>query len=285
MLIEKQLNFRYNELLSIIDDEIVKKISNYFFGDVVMLPPLYYNGQPSYAYSEDISVNKVYNDSYCKLITSHPLLPVYLTANNHGVISVWSYASDSKKSIDDYFIDKLTKESMSKVKSLKKLKFNSDGDEFLLVDKNRNLFIFDFNNSQGMKLPKIVLSSSGSNLQGVHKQINDAIFLNNSGIVATTFNQGGTQYTSLWDFLLPFNQSHVSDIDVGGDILTPLTGEKSILVANDKLGYISFIDIRKMGVTNTFQAHLDEIKSLKISEGENFMVTCGKGIVEYNLNN
>jgi hypothetical protein len=205
------------------------------------------------------------------LICSHPLLPLYLTSNNRGIISLWSYSSESKKSLDEFYLERPTKDNMNRTKQLKKLKFNSYGDNFLVIDESGNLYIFPFYHTPGAKLPKITLWTTNS------KSSKDAVFLNNSGLIATTMNKSHS-HTTLWDFLLPMNQSNVGEVNVGGNLINTISTEGHLLICNDKPGYISFIDIRKMEVVSTFQAHLDEIKAIKISDKENFIITMGHGI-------
>lgn len=171
--------------------------------------------------------------------------------------------------MDEFFIDKLTKES--KTKNLKRLTFNSYGNEFLSIDDQGNLFVFSFEHDNNIKLPKITLWNTPT------KSCKDAVFLNNSGVIASTFGIDTQRNTTLWDFLLPLNQANVGDINIGGNLINSIGSEASLIVCNDKPGYISYIDMRRMSVVTSFQAHLDEIKSIKVSERENFLITCGKG--------
>lgn len=269
-LIENQMYYKYNEMLTVIQDEICKRTSSIFFGSTLPLPPTTFNEFSTNSYLEDNSSNNITSNSFCKLIASHPVLPIYLTANNRGIISSWNFW-ESKKSIDEYYIEKLNKETINKIRNLKRLKFNSYGNEFLTIDDLGNVFIFDLECGKGTKLPKLTLWNSSS------KSSNDALFLNNSGVFATTYNKGNSHHTTLWDFLLPLNQSNIGEVDVGGNIMQYIAGNSSVAVCNDKPGLISFVDLRKMEVVNSFQAHLDEIKAAKISERENFLITCGKG--------
>ena len=84
-------------------------------------------------------------------IISHPLLPLYSTTNNRGIISIWSYESDGKKSINDYSIEPLGKESLNKTKIIKKIKFNSYGNEFITLEETGNLYLFNFSHDKDIK--------------------------------------------------------------------------------------------------------------------------------------
>jgi len=275
--IDNQLFYKYNELLSVIEHEIYKKTSkskHQFFHSKIVLPPVTYNNQMTLSYLQDRSTNTITNNSYCKLILSHPLLPVYLTTNNKGIISTWTYHSDSKKSVDEYYIEKITKESLSKNKNLKRIKFNAYGNEFFTIDDTGNVYFHDLDCQKGNinRLPKVTLWTTSN------KASRDGVYLNNSGIFSTTSNMSNAaHHTTLWDFLLPLNQSNVGEIDCGGNLINEISSDSSMLICNDKPGMVSFIDIRRMNVVNSFQAHLDEIKCVKVSEKENFLITCGKG--------
>jgi len=211
---------------------------------------------------------------HANTITSHPLLPLYATTNNRGIVSIWSYESDTKKSIHDYCLEPISKDSMNKTKLIKKIKFNSYGNEFLTIDDTGNLALFSFTHDKDNKLP---FNNLVNNLT---KGAKDAIFLNNSGIIGTTTlkNSQNNSSTILWDLLMPYGNNSINEIEIGGNIINSVSSNSTLLIANDKPGNISFIDIRKMNVVSSFQAHLDEIKSLKISERENFLTTLGKGI-------
>ncbi len=91
---------------------------------------------------------------------------------------------------------------MNKIKELKKLKINPYGNEFFTIDDVGNMFIYSFEYCKTAKFPKITLWNTNS------KSCKDACYLNNSGLVATTFNKSN-QHTTLWDFLLPINQVYL----------------------------------------------------------------------------
>ena len=66
------------------------------------------------------------------------------------------------------------------------------------------------------------------------------------------------------------------ELSTGGNIITSTLREPSIILCNE--GNISLIDTRKAEIVKTFVAHLDEIKQIRVSEQENFIITLGKGI-------
>jgi hypothetical protein len=193
------------------------------------------------------------------------------------VIHTWSFLNEGKTAIDEFFIEKNTKENFNKIRNLKKLKFNHYGNEFFTLDEIGNLLFFKFDHNKLLKTPILSLWSSNA------KSSRDARYLNNSGLVASTANKNKI-HTTIWDFLLPLNQSNVLEFDNGGNIVASYDKSPTVLVGNEKPGYITFLDVRRNNVINSFQvndllikAHLDEIKQVLISERENYLITLGKG--------
>lgn len=180
------------------------------------------------------------------------MLPVYLTTNNRGVIHTWSYASESKSAIDEFFIEKITKDNVNKPRNLKKLKFNHYGNEFFVLDDIGNLMFFKFDNNKSVKTPILSLWSSNA------KSSRDGRYINNSGLVVSTSNKNKL-HTTLWDFLLPLNQSNVMEFETGGNIVTSYNQSPCILVGNEKPGFITFLDSRRSLVMNTFQVRIYHI--------------------------
>lgn len=271
-LAEEQMQTRYNEILAIINHDIVKKKNKKVkFSMQAPLPPEIFNEIPSSHYIEDISLNDINPSSFCKVIESHPQLPIYLTSNNKGVISVWSYDYYLKKSLDEFYIEKPTKDNMQKIAyNITRLKFSPYGNEFLACNDEGNLYLWSFDHIKTTKLPHLTF------LKQDWSHTKDACFLNNTGVICSTSNKGMERHkTILWDLLLPSKKSSIGEINVGGNFIVPLSSNASFAVINDKPGYVSFVDIRKMEVINSFQAHSEEIKAIKVSPKENFMVTFG----------
>ena len=97
-------------------------------------------------------------------------------------------------------------------------------------------------------------------------------------MIATTINTE-LKRTVIRDLLLPLNHSVVGELNNGGSLIAACNCEPSIIICNEIPGHISLIDTRKFQIVKSFQAHLDEIKMVKVSESEKFIVTLGKGIV------
>ena len=267
---ENLLKDNYNEIVSIIINDITeprKKLDQ--FPKSCLLPPELYNEIQSEKFTEDISLNDYNSSSYCKVMETHPQLPLYLTSTEKGILSLWSYDSNNKKSLDEFIIEKKD----SKIShNITKIKFSPYGNEFIAVDQEGNIFNWAFEHYKCAKLPK------NSILKNDFIKTKDVCYLNNTGIIAATSNKKDHRHkTILYDFLLPNKKNIINEIYIGGNIILPISSDSSFIIVNDKPGLISFVDVRKKNeILKNFQAHDEEIKSIKLSEKENFLVTFGK---------
>ena len=266
------------------------------------LPPKYFNSLPSSEYLENISTQQkirittatVNNGSsnqlpnmlnnndysnYSKILLPHPQLPIYLSSNNKGVISVYSFSpfKDVSSIIDEYYVDKKSNEGTKPAyHAINKMKFNSYGDNLIACDSDGSVFTWNFDHSNVRKTPKNTIQQSSGSFY-----CDDCCYLNNTGIIATTGNKLDERpKTILFDLLLPQKKRNIGEIPRGGDRILPVASDASFLVGNiEKPGNISFIDIRKMEIVNSFQAHqTGYLKDIKISENENFLVTYGEDL-------
>ena len=185
------------------------------------------------------------------------------------ILSLWSFDSNNTKSIDEFIIEKRDSKSTH---NITRIKFSPYGNEFIAVDQEGNIYNWGFEHYKCAKLPKNII------LKNDFISTKDICFLNNTGIIAATTNKKDHRHkTILYDFLLPPKQSKINEVYIGGNIILPVSSDASFIVVNDKPGMISFVDVRKRNeILKSFQAHDEEIKSIKLSERENFLVTYGK---------
>ena len=309
--LEKQIQESYNEVLSILYHGILMPRKTFIqFPQSLKLPPKYFNSIPSSEYLENISIqqktrsNTVQNKdtsnipnlsninteySYSKILLPHPQLPIYLSSNNKGVISVYSFSPFKNISsvIDEYYIEKKNSEGISKPVSLgiNKMKFNSYGDTLIACDTEGSVYTWNFDHSNNRKIPENSIPQTSGGFY-----CDDCCFLNNTGIIATTGNNLDERPKSiLFDLLLPPKKRKIGEIPRGGDRILPISSDATFLIGNnEKPGNISFVDIRKMEIVNSFQAHQNGcIKDIKLSENENFLVTYGEDLFVkiWDLNN
>ena len=178
--------------------------------------------------------------------------------------------------IDEYYIEKNSSLEQKQPHAINKMKFNSYGDNLLCNDSDGSVYTWNFDHANTRKIPKNIIQQVSGQFCS-----DDCCFLNNTGIIATTSHKVEERpKTCLFDLLLPQKQRKINEISIGGDRILPISSDASFIIANDtKPGNISFIDIRKMEVVNSFQAYQNGyIKDIKVSPNENFLVTYGDDV-------
>ena len=302
--LEKQIQENYNEVLSILYHGILLPRKTFIqFPQTLKLPPKYFNSLLSSEYLENISNQQKYRSqtvtqkdapnaqntnvvntteftNYSKILLPHPQLPVYLSSNNKGIISVYSFSpfKDIGSTIDEFYLEKKSTDGTSKPiqHAVNKMKFNSYGDNLIACDTDGTVYTWNFDHSNIRKSPKTTIQQTSGGFY-----CDDCCFLNNTGIIATTGNKLDERPKSyLFDLLLPQKKRIIKEIPCGGDRILPVSSDATFLIGNnDKPGNISFIDIRRMEIVNSFQAHQNGyIKDIKLSENENFLVTYGEDL-------
>ena len=302
--LEKQIQENYNEVLSILYHGILLPRKTFIqFPQTLKLPPKYFNSLLSSEYLENIStqqkfraptatqkeapntqnpnvVNTTEFTNYSKILLPHPQLPVYLSSNNKGVISVYSFSpfKDIGSTIDEFYLEKKNTDGISKPiqHAINKMRFNSYGDNLIACDTDGTVYTWNFDHSNTRKTPKTTIQQASGGFY-----CDDCCFLNNTGIIATTGSKLDERPKSyLFDLLLPQKKRKIKEIPCGGDRIVPISSDATFLIGNnDKPGNISFVDIRRMEIVNSFQAHQNGcIKDIKLSENENFLVTYGEDL-------
>eukprot|EP00340_Litonotus_pictus_P010872 CAMPEP_0170537354 /NCGR_PEP_ID=MMETSP0209-20121228/102665_1 /TAXON_ID=665100 ORGANISM="Litonotus pictus, Strain P1" /NCGR_SAMPLE_ID=MMETSP0209 /ASSEMBLY_ACC=CAM_ASM_000301 /LENGTH=393 /DNA_ID=CAMNT_0010838837 /DNA_START=978 /DNA_END=2156 /DNA_ORIENTATION=- len=290
-----KMHHQFNEVLPVLKSLYFPNKNRFhsLFPVINQLPPSTYNDEPTTFYlSEPIGFNsKSTRSSTNTTITSHPLLPVYMSASDKGCLSVWSYSPSKTRSLFDYYLDKAAKENNSKQRNVKKIEFNPYGDQFLAVDdETSSTFVFEFEHYLNRNLPHFVIggsareggSYSSSNKSNGSRLMKDCCFMNSSGLLASTNSDYNSRYSNIWDCLLPPSCCNVAEAyGIGGNIVSSMANQKYFLIGNSSTGYVNFIDVRKMQSSFSFQAHNEEVKSMILSSSQNYLATAGKdGIVK-----
>jgi hypothetical protein len=179
--LEEQVQENYNEVLSILYHGILVPRKNFIqFPQFLRLPPKYFNSIPSSDFLENISTQQkarastvnsnpgsstqipnILNNNdltYSKILLPHPQLPLYLSSNNKGVISVYSFSpfKDISSIIDEFYIEKKNNDGISKpvYHAINKMKFNSYGDNLIACDTDGSVYTWNFDHSNTRKTPK-----------------------------------------------------------------------------------------------------------------------------------
>ncbi len=256
------------------------------------LPLSQYNDEPTNFYiSEAIAYTSKNNkQTITTALKSHPLLPIYLTSSDKGTLSAWSFNPAKSKPLYDFYIDKQSKDGLTKNRKMKSIVFNTYGNQFLSIEEeNNSLYLFDFNYSVAKNYPIITIggaanatstnisNNTNNSLSNSYRMVKDACFLNSSGVLLSTFSDYNYKYCNIWDSLLPPSCCNSGELyGVGGNLISSFSNQTNFLIANSINGYVHFVDVKKMKDVFSFQAHQEEIRSMALSKSQNMLITAGR---------
>ncbi|KAJ8668951.1 hypothetical protein QAD02_000210 [Eretmocerus hayati] len=192
-------------------------------------------------------------------MSSHPLLPLYLTGSQDGSVSLWEWGHQSAVA---------TPRPAGTFAKVTRVRFSQHGNKFGVADSDGHLSLFQVACREGTARPFF-------NYQCHSKVTSDFVFLGACSLVATAGHGSEGRNVALWDTLLPQNKSLVQgftchDQGASSVILAP---QHQLLISGGKKGDINVFDVRQRQQRHRFQAHESAIKCLALDPHEEFFVS------------
>jgi hypothetical protein len=225
------------------------------FNDSLTLPPTHWHRVPLPKLLESLSGHKERSEEATR-IAGHPMLPLYVTGNKSGRLTLWEYSRSS--SLQDFGV------VSSRVTAIN---FNSYGDKLGICDSTGNFFLYKFDLQPTSFQPQLsILAGSG-------KQASSFSFLNAGSVVATV-GYKPKPFLTIYDTLLPTRYSAVHSTDCGGTIIHFLA-HNSHLCIGDRKGRLVDFDLRKLEVVKKHSTQHELIKDIVSDAYELNIVTGG----------
>ncbi|XP_012281901.1 dmX-like protein 2 isoform X2 [Orussus abietinus] len=192
-------------------------------------------------------------------LSSHPLLPLYLTGSQDGSVSLWEWGHQTAVA---------TPRPSGTFAKVTRVRFSQHGNKFGVADSDGHLSLFQVACREGTARPFF-------NYQCHSKVTADFVFLGACSLVATAGHGSEGRNVALWDTLLPQNKSLVQgftchDQGASSVILAP---QHQLLISGGKKGDINIFDVRQRQQRHRFQAHESTIKCLALDPHEEFFVS------------
>ncbi|XP_046412753.1 dmX-like protein 2 isoform X1 [Neodiprion fabricii] len=192
-------------------------------------------------------------------VSSHPLLPLYLTGSQDGSVSLWEWGHQSAVA---------TPRPAGTFAKVTRVRFSQHGNKFGVADSDGHLSLFQVACREGTTRPFF-------NYQCHSKVTADFVFLGACSLVATAGHGSEGRNVALWDTLLPQNKSLVQGFvchDQGSSsvILAP---QHQLLISGGKKGDVNIFDVRQRQQRQRFQAHESAVKCLALDPHEEFFVS------------
>ncbi|KYN09879.1 DmX-like protein 2 [Trachymyrmex cornetzi] len=192
-------------------------------------------------------------------ISSHPLLPLYLTGSQDGSVSLWEWGHQTAVA---------TPRAPGTFAKVTRVRFSQHGNKFGVADSDGHLSLFQVACREGTARPFFTYQCHS-------KVTSDFVFLGACSLVATAGHGSEGRNVALWDTLLPQNKSLVQGFmchDQGASALI-LAPQHQLLISGGKKGDINIFDVRQRQQRQRFQAHESAIKCLALDPHEEFFVS------------
>lgn len=229
------------------------------FEEKVKLPPNRWHGIDLDSLISQLSGHKDYTE-HVRTICSHPMLPLFVTGNKSGVVTLWQY--DRTNSLNDFAT--ATARAM-----VKYLEFNEYGDKMGACDAQGNFFLYRFDLQPTSFHPQLSLMASMGN------QTRAFAFLNLGSIVATIGHKPRA-FMSIYDTLLPPRSSLLHSDSVGGCTVNYLSKYQQLLIGGKK-GKLVVYDLRKQETVTTIDTAQGSLKGVVTDSSELTFATGGLG--------
>ncbi|KAG8181368.1 hypothetical protein JTE90_008839 [Oedothorax gibbosus] len=208
------------------------------------------------AVSKNLKKHKI--DSVRKL-TSHPLMPVYLSGSQDGSVSLWEWNHSQPIS---------SPRQAGTFAKVTRILFNLQGNKFGVTDGDGIISLWQV----GLQA---VSSRPFFSTQCHSKQANDFAFLSSSSLIATAGHSTDNRNVCLWDTLLPQGKSMIAGFQCHDNGCSSIlyASQNHILISAGKKGDICIFDVRQRQLRHKFQAHDSPIKCLALDPAEEFFAT------------
>ncbi|GAB6032390.1 hypothetical protein CHUAL_011029 [Chamberlinius hualienensis] len=192
-------------------------------------------------------------------MSSHPLLPVYLSGSQDGSVRLWEWGHNQPLS---------TPRPPGTYAKVTRARFNPQGNKFGVSDGDGNLSLWQVGMSSSS-------NKSFFSVQSHNKQTSDFVFLASSSLLATAGHSSESKNVCIFDTLLPQKKSLVQAFtchEQGSSCIT-YAPQHQVLISAGKKGFVCIFDVRQRQLRHRFQAHESAIKCIALDPAEEYFVT------------
>ncbi|XP_055346416.1 dmX-like protein 2 isoform X2 [Paramacrobiotus metropolitanus] len=192
-------------------------------------------------------------------LTSHPMLPYYLSGSADGSIRLWEFGHQKQLT---------TLRSTSNMAKINHLEFSSQGNKFAACDADGVVSFWQLGTSSSNAPPFI-------SLQCHNKTCSAFTFLGSSSLIATAGHASESRNVAIWDTLLPPRKAMVAAFichDTGSSSLV-YASQHNLLITCGKKGDVCLFDMRQRQLRHKFQAHESGIRAVALDPTQEYFVT------------
>ncbi|XP_075155148.1 rabconnectin-3 alpha [Haematobia irritans] len=194
-----------------------------------------------------------------KRMSSHPLMPLYLTGGQDGSVQIWEWGHQQVV---------CTPRPSGTFAKVTRCRFSEQGNKFGIGDGDGNLSLWQ----AGIASQN---NRSFFTYQCHNKTLSDFVFLGSCSLLATAGQSSENKNIVIWDTLLPQKKSCVSAFtchDQGASCFV-FAPQHQLLISCGKKGDICIFDMRQRVLKQRLQGHDNAIKCISLDPHEEFFAT------------
>lgn len=194
-----------------------------------------------------------------KRMSSHPLLPLYLTGGQDGSVQIWEWGHQQPV---------CSPRPSGTFAKVTRCRFSEQGNKFGIGDGDGNLSLWQAGIATQNNRPFFTH-------QCHNKLLSDFVFLGSCSLLATAGQSSENKNINIWDTLLPQKKSCVSAFtchDQGSSCMC-FAPQHQLLISCGKKGDVCIFDVRQRTLKHRFQAHDATIKCIALDPHEEFFAT------------
>ncbi|KAL3276721.1 hypothetical protein HHI36_012090 [Cryptolaemus montrouzieri] len=192
-------------------------------------------------------------------ISSHPLLPLYLTGGQDGSVQLWEWGHAQPVA---------TPRPPGTYAKVTRVRFSQHGNKFGVADSDGNLSLFQVGLSANATRPFFTLLCH-------NKGISDFVFLGSCSLLATAGHSSESKNVAIWDSILPHGKALVVAFpchDQGASSLV-FAPQHQIIISTGKRGDVCIMDVRSKAIRHKYMAHESAVKCIALDPHEEYFAT------------
>ncbi|XP_045469484.1 dmX-like protein 2 isoform X5 [Harmonia axyridis] len=192
-------------------------------------------------------------------ISSHPLLPLYLTGGQDGSVQLWEWGHAQPVA---------TPRPPGTYAKVTRVRFSQHGNKFGVADSDGNLSLFQVGLSANATRPFFTLMCH-------NKGISDFVFLGSCSLLATAGHSSESKNVAIWDSILPHGKALVVAFtchDQGSSSLV-FAPQHQIIISTGKRGDVCIMDVRSKVIRHKYMAHESAVKCIALDPHEEYFAT------------
>eukprot|EP00347_Sterkiella_histriomuscorum_P004436 403360465 len=235
--------------------------------DYEMNPPETWSGLRSNEYLKPRTAYDISHEEYAACVDSHPYLPLYVTGNSKGYMSLWAFNQNEDRALDHWETEhQLDPKNINQKKAtLKKIQFSNYGDKVVSLNMEGSIYMHKVDNQESSRVQPIYQLKKQKELK-----YNDFVILNYDSVLSMTSLK--PRHLWIYDTLVASRHGLVMESNNGGNIMQALRKRNQIMMFNEKPGQMNILDLKMNKLVASIQLHSDEVTSVTMNETENTLV-------------